>query len=115
MKNFQKFENEQQLESQYPNWTNHQRKEVITALWWNEHQKQPTRYVKFVKREMMKLSDTNMTPIEKMKLAAKKWQSTTYYKDFQLKHSEVQLEFPDISNNDAFAITKYRLAHKARK
>jgi hypothetical protein len=115
MQNFEEFANEQQLESQYPNWTNHQRDEVITALWWNEHQKQPTRYVKFVKREMVKLSDANMTPLEKMKFIAKKWLNTKYYKDFQLKHSEVQLEFLDISNHDAFAITKYRLAHKTRK
>jgi hypothetical protein len=114
MQNFQEFVREQQIDSQYPDWTNHQRDEIITARWWEEHQKQPTRYVKFIKKELIQLNDTDMSPMEKMKLAAKKWSSTKYYKDFQLKHAQVQLDFPDISNNDAFSITKYRLAHKAK-
>jgi hypothetical protein len=49
MQNFQEFAKEQELESQYPNWRNCKR----DTLRWKD-KTQPTRYAKFVKKEMNK-------------------------------------------------------------
>jgi hypothetical protein len=114
MQNFQEFAKEQQLESQYPHWTNRQRDEILETRWKDETQTKPTRYVKFAKKEFNKLSDTNMKPIEKMKFVAKKWRTTKYYKQLELETSRVEVEFPGISYSDAFSIAKYRLENKRK-
>jgi hypothetical protein len=112
MQNFQEFVREQQIDSQYPNWTNNQRDVVLELRWRDENNKKPTRYVKYVKRELIKLSNTTMSPMEKLKFVAQKWRTTKYYKTLLLEKDRIELEFPGISNNDAFSIANYRLTHK---
>ncbi len=109
MTQFQDFAKEQHLEQQYPNWSNHQKNQVIQARWKEENLLKPTRYIKFVKKEVTKLKDANMTPLEKLKFVAQKWRNTKYYKHLLLEKSQVEVEFPNISHNDAFAVAAYRL------
>jgi hypothetical protein len=112
MKHFQEFAKEQELELEYPQWTNCQRYEILETRWKKENDTKPSRYAKFVKKEFNKRIDTNMTPIEKMKFVAKKWTTTKYYKQLKLETARVELEFPGISNGDATYVAIYRLENK---